>query len=109
MGPIRRYPDGDILVPCRTDDQLCYFRMVPETGEIVSEFNSSWNILNPVPDPVDSESGWYICQTGLPGDPYSEIILIRGLEASDNPQIIPLTQNDCYDGEPSWAMLEENN
>lgn len=107
VGPIRRYPNGELLVPCRRVNQLYYTRIIPETGGIVSECNSSWNRLNPVPDPADGGSDWYICQTAQSGEPDSEILFICGLLSSVEPEVIPLTQNHWYDGEPTWVVLEE--
>ncbi|MCD4846746.1 MAG: hypothetical protein K8R76_00985 [Candidatus Aegiribacteria sp.] len=107
LGPIRRYPNGELLVPFRRADQLYYTRIVPESGEVVSEYSSSWDRLNPVPDPADGGSDWYICQTAQSGEPDSEILFIYGLQSSVEPEMIPLTQNDFYDGEPSWVVLEK--
>lgn len=107
VGPIRRYPNGELLVPCRRVDQLYYTRIVPESGEVVSECKSSWDRLNPVPDPADGGSDWYICQTAQTGDPDSEILFICGLQSSVEPEVIALTQNNCYDGEPTWVVLEK--
>ncbi|MCK4594378.1 hypothetical protein KAU45_07735, partial [bacterium] len=71
----------------------------------------SWYIegrdrLNAVPDPADAESGWYLCQTAFEGDPSSEILLVGGLTSSWITESIFLTQDDCYDGEPSWVIIE---
>ncbi len=107
VGPIRRYPDDTLLIPYRDGDKFYYARHVPLTGEIIlSWYIEAGDRLNALPDPADAESGWYLCQTAAEGDSSSEITLVGGLVSTLEPDVIYLTQSDCYDGEPTWAVVE---
>jgi hypothetical protein len=105
-GPLRRFPDGDILVPHVAEGWFCYDRINPDTGVLVVGWcYSSHDRLNAAPDPAGGD--WLICQTAAGDDPASEIILIGSGDASTEQVVIPLTQNETYDGEPCWAAVEE--
>ncbi len=107
VGPIRRYSDDTLLIPYRSDDKLYYARQVPFTGEIIlSWYIEGGDRLNALPDPADAESGWYLCQTAAEGDSDAELLLVKGLASRPIIESIHLTQNDCYDGEATWAVVE---
>jgi len=105
-GPLRRYPDGYLLVPYIAGDWLCYDRIEPNTGEMVCGWRySTGDRLNGTPDPAGGN--WLLSQTADEDDPASEIVLVGNREDAEPQVVILLTENESYDGEPSWAVVGE--
>jgi dipeptidyl aminopeptidase/acylaminoacyl peptidase len=104
-GPLRRYPDGDLLVPYSEGDRSCYARLSPHTGEEVYGWcYPGLDRLNGLPDPAGGD--WFVCQTAPDGDPEAEMVLVGEATSAEVSGEIYLTQNDSYDGEPTWAVVE---
>ena len=104
-GPPRRYPDDTLLVPVRRGMDPWFVRYDPLREKVLAETPAPPGLLNPVPDPSDAESGWYLCQTGFDDDPSSELVFVHGLFGGGELELLPLTDNDHYDGEASWAVV----
>jgi WD40 repeat protein len=103
-GPLRRFTNGDLLVPYISGEWFCYDRIEPNTGEMVCGWwYSTGDRLNGTPDPAGGN--WLLCQTAAEGDPASEILLLGSGNDSEPQVIIQLTDNASYDGEPTWAAL----
>jgi len=106
VGQIKRYPDDTLLIPVMRDGELWYVRFEPRIAEIIAEAPAPPGFYHPVPDPVDAYCGWYLCQTAPAGDPNSELVFVRGLLGECEWETLPLTDNDYYDGEPSWSRID---
>jgi len=103
LGPLRRFPDGALLVPYREGDSLYFARMDAPRETVLASWDAEPGRSNLAPDPAWGE--WFIGQTGGEGDPTSEIILfVCGVESAP-PVEIKLTDDASYDGEPTWAAL----
>ncbi|OGD79001.1 MAG: hypothetical protein A2Y64_04150 [Candidatus Coatesbacteria bacterium RBG_13_66_14] len=104
-GPLRRFTNGDLLVPYISGDWFCYDRIEPNSGEMVCGWwYSTGDRLNGTPDP--SGGNWLLCQTADEGDPASEMVLVGNWEDSEPQVNIVLTENESYDGEPTWAVVK---
>lgn len=103
--PPRRYPDDTLLVPVRRGMDLWFVHYDPLHEEVLAEAPAPPGLHRPIPDPVDAESGWFLCQTGVGGDPSSELVFVHGLFDDGELELLPLTDNDYYDGEASWSAL----
>ncbi|MBD3399152.1 MAG: hypothetical protein GF399_02335 [Candidatus Coatesbacteria bacterium] len=102
----RRYPDDTLLLTVLRDGERWFVRLDPRTAEVVAEAPGPPRVYNPVPDPVDPASGWYLCQTAPAPDPAAELVFVHGLLGEGAVEFLALTDNDHYDGEPSWAVVE---
>ncbi len=106
-GPIRRKSETTVFIPCSNNGEAFYaiYDLSAPYGCVTDSIPApGFFIDNISPDPANADSGWYIAQSAPEGDAGSEIILIRGL-GSESPQIIELTENSLYDGEPSWQIF----
>jgi len=103
VGPLRRFPDGTLLVPYREGDLNYRARMDAPTETVLSSRPLEPDRLNLAPDPAGGD--WFICQTAAEGDSSAEIILVGSGAESGLPVEIKLTDNESYDGEPTWAVV----
>lgn len=102
----RRYPDDTLLLTVLRDGERWFVRFDPRTAEVLAEAPGPPRVYNPVPDPADPASGWYLCQTAPAPDPTAELKFVHGLLGEGAVEFLPLTDNDHYDGEPSWSLVE---
>ncbi|MCX7022718.1 MAG: hypothetical protein NTW26_10695 [bacterium] len=103
VGPLRRFPDGTLLVPYREGDWNYCARMDAPTETVLSSRPLEPDRFNLAPDPAGGD--WFIGQTAVEGDPTAEIVLF-GEGFSESPVEIKLTDNATYDGEPTWAVVK---
>jgi len=106
--PIRRYPDESLLITSiiHSEDLQYHVRIIPERNELVEDRETPWSRQNLFPNPSLPYGDWYLCQTAAEGVPTSEILLVGWPYSADEPVLIYLTENDLYDGEPSWFVPE---
>jgi len=104
FGPLRRFPDGTLLVPYREGELMYGARMDAPTETVLSSRPLEPDRFNLAPDPAGGD--WFIGQTADVGDPSSEIILFGSGAESELPVEIRLTENESYDGEPAWAAVK---
>lgn len=101
-GPIRNSSLGMLFIPCTDGEDNYYIFYDTMHGRISDSVYAGENpLINVTPQHFDESGGWFLGQTAPEGDCASEVSLFKD-PGSQDPLIINLTSNDCYDGEPCW-------
>jgi len=105
-GPIRLSSETVLFIPCTDGEEDYYILYDLMDGSPLDSINTLGQPFEYITPLSFGDGGrWFLAQAALSPGGSTEIVLFQHLGSSE-PNILQLTRNDCYDGEPRWLSTE---